>query len=225
MKGVSNGDSQGIKLHLGCGETYLPGYINIDFPPGKHTLQKQPKADLYEDIRQLSYPSESVEEIRLHHLFEHFDRPTALRLLIDWYDWLKKGGRLAIETPDFEKCVEVFTRSGRIEDQLKALRHIFGSHEADWACHYDGWYRAKFELYLGLLGYKDLAFRYTEWQGMYNIIVEAQKSCPFKTRGERRQVAEQLLRFSLVDHSESERRLLKVWMDQLDKVSKWEDSD
>jgi len=92
MKGVSKRDSQGIKLHLGCGETYLPGYINIDFPPSQHTVQKQPKADLYADIRQLSYPSESVEEIRLHHVFEHFDRPTALRLLIDWYEWLKEGG-------------------------------------------------------------------------------------------------------------------------------------
>jgi len=183
-------------------------------------VQKRSKADSYADIRQLSYPPESVEEIRLHHVFEHFDRATALRLLIEWYEWLKEGGQLVIETPDFARCVHAFDRrSRRIEDQMKALRHIFGSQEAGWAHHYDGWYRAKFELYLASLGYRALSFRHSEWHGTYNITVTAKKIRPFKAREEFRQAAEKLLHFSLIDASESEKRVLKIWTDQLGQSS------
>jgi hypothetical protein len=46
-----------IKLHLGCGRVYLPGYVNIDFPPEAHSLPVEYKADLYADITKLSYQS------------------------------------------------------------------------------------------------------------------------------------------------------------------------
>lgn len=205
----------GLKLHLGCGETYLNGYVNIDFPPPKHTVQEISRADVYADIPRLVYPNAVVDEIRLHHVFEHFDRSTALRLLMEWYAWLKEGGRLIIETPDFHRCVEAFLRSTQANEQLKILRHVFGSQEAGWAIHYDGWYEAKFRLVLEAMGYRDLTFSFAEWRGTYNITVICQKSAPLKSRQEQLQAAESLLRLSLVDDSPGEERMLGIWVDQL----------
>ena len=93
----------GMKLHLGCGETYLEGYQNIDYLPSKHTVQTKGRADEYADIRELAYAPASVEEIRLHHVFEHFTRPVALALLTAWNAWLEPGGTLRIEVPDFDR--------------------------------------------------------------------------------------------------------------------------
>jgi len=89
-----------MKLHLGCGGKYLEGYVNIDFPSNEKTIAKV-KADLYQDIRELEYKDGSIEEIRSHHLFEHFSRVEALKLLLKWQRWLKIEGKLIIETPDF----------------------------------------------------------------------------------------------------------------------------
>ncbi len=89
-----------LKLHLGCGEEYLDGYVNIDYPASEHSVMRV-KADRYADIRTLTYPDNSVDEIRMHHMFEHFERGEALQLLLRWRRWLKPGGILLIETPDF----------------------------------------------------------------------------------------------------------------------------
>lgn len=201
-----------VRLHLGCGEVYLPGYVNVDFPPAEHTVQDQSVADVHADFTKLHYAPGSVDEIRLHHSFEHFDRVTALCLLVEWYTWLKGGGKLIIETPDFERSVREFIRTRRKQDRLKLLRHVFGSQEGRWAVHYDGWYRGKFQLFLGSLGYRDLAYSSSEWRGTYSITVTGYKLRPFNTRREQLEAIENLLRLSLVDDSDSEERLHGVWM-------------
>jgi glycosyltransferase involved in cell wall biosynthesis/predicted SAM-dependent methyltransferase len=205
----------GLKLHLGCGETYFPGYLNIDSPSSQHTVQRTSKADLYADLRQLEYPTASVQEIRSHHVFEHFDRVTALRLLMDWYGWLKSGGQVVIETPDFRRCAEEFVRSNSPAEQHKLIRHLFGSQEASWAVHYDGWHQDKFQSTLTALGFQDLRFSYSEWQGTYNITVRASKYEPFMPRQEQERAAESILRTYLVNDSDTEQQMLKVWTAQL----------
>ena len=209
-----------LRLHLGCGEIYIPGFVNIDFPPDQHTVQTTTRADLYADITKLVYPPRSVKQIRLHHVFEHFNRPTALRLLIDWYGWLEDGGLLVIETPDFERSAKVFLK-GNTKNRQKALRHVFGSHEAIWATHQDGWYKEKYNLYLTSLGYHEIKFLHTEWNGTYNITVEARVCTPLMKRSEQFRAAENLLRHSLIDESLSEQRLLQTWLDELKSLNKY----
>lgn len=204
-------DASGTRLHLGCGERYLEGYVNIDFPPDTQPLMNTSRADLHADLTELRYEPGSVEEVRLHHVFEHFDRPTALRLLLDWHDWLAVGGRLVIETPDFERCARAFFMPWRRRRRGVLLRHIFGSHEAGWAAHWDGWYEAKFRRHLHALGYEHLRFSRKRWAGTHNITVTARRGAARLERAAREAAAERLLRDSLVDDSESELRLLGVW--------------
>jgi len=40
---------------------------------------------------------QTLDEIRSHHLFEHFDRAHALALLIRWHGWLRPGGALTVD--------------------------------------------------------------------------------------------------------------------------------
>jgi hypothetical protein len=204
------------KLHLGCGERYLEGYINIDYPPSEHTIQENPKVDLYADITKLKYEPESISEIRLHHVFEHFDRTTALNLLIDWHDWLEVGGILIIETPDYFRSTLSFL-FGSKNTRAKNLRHIFGSQEAPWALHYDGWYKSKFKLFLSKLGFSKLRFKRNHWHGTHNITVFAKKTNSYLKRSEQIEVAKFLLEKSMVDKSPTELKMHQVWFDKIKK--------
>lgn len=90
-----------LRLHLGCGQQYLQEYVNVDYPLIEHTVQSYSVADVFGDIAKITFMPKTVDEIRLHHVFEHFDRPTAIALLCAWHMWLKPGGLLYIEVPDF----------------------------------------------------------------------------------------------------------------------------
>lgn len=203
------------KLHLGCGELYLDGYVNIDHPSSEHTVQRTSPADESADIARLSCQADSLAEIRLHHVFEHFDRPTALRLVIDWHEWLVDGGRLLIETPDFERSARAFARRIARGDRGTTLRHVFGSHEAGWAVHWDGWYAERYRSVLGALGFGSLKFERASWRGTYNITVRARREGGLRDREDQLATAEELLRDSLVDDSDSELRLHAEWTRRL----------
>ncbi len=146
-----------LRLHLGCGEKYLQGYINIDFPPFEHAVMHV-RADLYKDIRELVYPQDSVDEIRSHHVLEHFSRQEALRLLVLWRRWLKPSGLLRIETPDFESSAREYL-AAPLARRFALGRHIFGSQEAAWGFHRDFWDPPKFQYVLTRLGYGEIAIR------------------------------------------------------------------
>ncbi len=166
-----------MKLHLGCGRRYLEGYVNIDFPVTEQSVQTDLKADIYKDITLLSYPPYSIGEIRLHHVFEHFPRPIALALLCRWRDWLKMGGLLRIETPDATASFKLLTspfNSFNVKQQV--MRHLFGSHEAGWAVHWDGWYKKRLEITLNTLGFGNLQFKKNKWGNLRNIEVFAVKT-------------------------------------------------
>ncbi len=185
-----------MKLHLGCGLRYLDGYINIDYQPTDHTVQSEIRADKYADIVQLSYMDCSVDEIRLHHVFEHFSRPVALALLCRWRDWLKPGGLLRIETPDAMACFNLMTSPFiTFDKKQQVMRHLFGSHEAFWAVHWDGWHKKKFAVTLKMLGFDKLNFVKNKWGALRNLEVFA-----IKTDAE----------FGLIDYSRAAKELLKM---------------
>lgn len=210
------------KLHLGCGRRYLDGYINIDYPPTEHSVQSEIKVDQYADILKLWYPKNSVHEIRLHHVFEHFPRQIALGLLCRWNDWLVPGGKLWIETPDIMASARALVSPFASEStRSQILRHIFGSHESHWAAHWDGWYKSRFAQTLSAFGYCRIEFIRSSWEALFNIEVRAYRGCRTFDLEEYRQIVQKLLQQSLVTHktreskfnvSESEIRMLEVWM-------------
>jgi len=132
--------------------------VNIDYPASEHSVMSV-KADKYADIRTLTYPAGSVDEVRNHHMFEHFTRAEALHLLLAWRKWLKADGILHIETPDFAGCARAYAWSLSRKRRFELGRHVFGSQEAGWAIHYDFWDKAKFKFVLHELGFKNIRVR------------------------------------------------------------------
>lgn len=161
-----------MKLHLGCGGTYLEGYVNIDYPVSDNTIMKV-KADVYQDIKTLVFEAGSIEEIRSHHLFEHFNRAEALAMLVKWHRWLKPGGKLVIETPDHFWCSFLTVLVPNYGFKMRLGRHMFGSQEETWANHLDFWYKKKFKRVLKAFGFTDFRFFHPVYRHLLpNIKVE-----------------------------------------------------
>jgi len=208
--------STSIRLHLGCGQTYFKGYVNIDYPSSEHTVQTASPADIYADITKLQVPENSTDEIRSHHLFEHFDRSMALSLLCKWHLWLKPDGLLVIETPDFEETTKVVLAQNYSYAQKQvAMRHIFGSHEANWAIHCDGWYQEKFNHVLSAIGYTDITIEKGVWNKLIpNVIVRAKKAANISAE-ELSLRAKKVLRDYMVDSGDES--MWRVWCTNFDK--------
>jgi hypothetical protein len=97
-----------------------------------------------------------------------------LALLCRWTDWLKPNGILHIETPDFLSSIYRFVSPFvSFDEKEQIMRHLFGSHEAPWAVHWDGWYEDRFKKILIALGYTDLKFIKSQWGATRNIEVIA----------------------------------------------------
>lgn len=165
-----------VRLHLGCGARYIEGYINIDYPQDMHSIIK-PVADVFGDLTSLNCPRDSIDEIRLHHVFEHFNRGTALGLLIGWNYWLKVGGLLHISTPDAEESAKVICSNRPLKDRMIAVRHLMGLHEASWAYHLEQWFEERFIHTLSMLNYSNISIKKVDRDGtIFDIEVKCTKN-------------------------------------------------
>ena len=203
-----------LRLHLGCGETHLEGYVNIDYPPSEHNVMKI-QADHYADITALRCPALSVDEVRLHHVFEHFSRVNALALLVRWHQWLKIGGKLHIATPDLVGSARNLLGASSWKTKMGAVRHLAGDQSASWAYHIDHWFPERFQHTFETFGFSSIETTSTMWEKepfLANVEATAYKSCNLDRRTliER---AERLLAESMVAPEEAP--TFEVWRGQL----------
>lgn len=109
-----------MKLHLGCGKRYIPGFIHID-------LNDFPHIDYHHDIRTLTMiESNTVDLIYFCHGIEYFDRIEIVDVLREWKRVLKKGGVLRLAMPDFEALIKVYKK---YKDLDKIIGPLFGRWE------------------------------------------------------------------------------------------------
>lgn len=204
-----------LRLHLGCGQWRFDGYVNIDFPPSEHTTIPKLGADLHADITTLRFPDGTVDEIRLHHVFEHFNRVTALALLIRWHRWLKIGGVLCIETPDLIGSARTLLSDAAWKTKMAVVRHLAGDQAAKWAYHVDHWFGERFQRTLSALGFGSVQKEEKSWSQepyLSNVIVTAHKT-EERTVDTQFSAAGQLLAESMV--SPKERPTWEIWMREL----------
>ncbi|MCK9568368.1 methyltransferase domain-containing protein [Candidatus Pacearchaeota archaeon] len=82
-----------MKLNLGCGNDYREGYINCDISP-------EVNPDKIVDLeKKLPFQDNSVDEIIIEHVMEHFHEP--LKLLKEFYRVCKNEAIIKIKVPYF----------------------------------------------------------------------------------------------------------------------------
>lgn len=205
---------QTLKLHLGCGKNLLKDYINIDYPLEKHNILKI-KPDVESDILKLNFQKNEIDEIRLHHVFEHFNRVTALGILILWTEWLKENGRIIIETPDLIGCAQTLTSDTSYKIKAAIARHLAGDQSAEWGYHVDHWFADRFYKTLTLFGYENIVIQQDRWGHspyLSNVTVIAYKRNEL-SRNDLLEAAKLLLKDSLVSQTEID--AYKIWISQL----------
>lgn len=89
-------ERESIRLHLGCGNKRLEGWLNVDIEPHCHP-------DMVVDLEQLPWPWEddSVEEVMLNHVLEHIGetRNLYLGIIRELYRVCRNGALIHIRVP------------------------------------------------------------------------------------------------------------------------------
>lgn len=102
-----------MKLNLGCGNYLLDGYTNID--------AASTKADVRGDFMEMQFSN--VDEIVMAHVLEHFSWRITGLVLSRCCGWLRAGGRLTVEVPDFPKLCRMVA-DGRLGGEMQ--QWVFG---------------------------------------------------------------------------------------------------
>lgn len=108
-----------LRLNLGCGATYRPGYVNVDSSPDG-------VADVRADAVLLPFRPSTFRRIEMIHLVEHLGYADALLALAESFRVLAPGGGLVIETPDPEASFRWFLDHEDQESRAGLLSWIFG---------------------------------------------------------------------------------------------------
>jgi len=110
------------KLNIGCGTTFHPSWVNIDFEPSSPLVQQY-------DIRKgLPYADNVFDVGYCSHVLEHLKRVEADKVLKEIYRVLKPGGIVRLVVPDLEKITRAY---------LSALERVMAGDKAgepdyDW---------------------------------------------------------------------------------------------
>lgn len=120
----------GTKLHLGCGEDYIEGLVNIDL--------YAPRADVRTAVTDLSkFESGTVEYIEANHVIEHLTFEETESALAEWARVLAPGGWIVVSCPDLDRIVRRWKQ--RPAERKEWLRMIYGSQEHPGMFHKSGY--------------------------------------------------------------------------------------
>ena len=145
-----------MKLHVGCGNVILPGWINVD-------IDNISGVDIQDDVRTLTkIKDDSYDIIYASHVLEHFGRKEFESILKVWNKKLKINGILRLAVPDFEKAIKWYNDTKKIEDIIGL---ISGGQKTEFDYHkmiYDRKFLTKVLKICGFDDVKEWEWRQTE---------------------------------------------------------------
>jgi predicted SAM-dependent methyltransferase len=110
-----------IKLHIGCANTKIAGYINIDIRSTSATDIVTPAWNLH------MYDDGVVSSIYCRHVFEHLDPNEAVMTLKEWHRVLVPGGAVNLIVPDLLfHCRQLLERAHIPKELNHAMAGFYG---------------------------------------------------------------------------------------------------
>lgn len=114
-----------MRLHLGCGERHIPGFVHVD-------VRAHPHVDRVAPVDDLGFLADGVADlVYACHVLEHFKRAEVPRVLAEWNRVLRPGGTLRLAVPDFAAICRVYVEHGRL-----LLSPLFGGQDYPENIHY-----------------------------------------------------------------------------------------
>jgi len=149
-----------IRLHIGCGNRILEGWVNID-KSSSLDLPIEVYAGDITDLNEIVGPSGveiipdgSVELIYASHVLDHLSRKEELdRALSECYRVLKPEGILRVSVSDFERVATMYNEGMDLE---KLWGHIVGGHKTEHDKHGCVFDYNVLKRYLEKHGFKDI---------------------------------------------------------------------
>lgn len=90
-----------MKLNLGCGPDIKEGYLNIDTCPLDERVAQQ-------DIRNLEFPNNSVDEIYAKDIIEHMSFTDFNIAVSNWSRICKSGAKVFIQTVCWDSIIKAY---------------------------------------------------------------------------------------------------------------------
>lgn len=103
------------RLHIGCGEHLLPGWLNCDLLDGwLNYKMMRGEIDVVELDATKPYPfaSDTFDLIFSEHMIEHVSHQDGAKMLAECHRVLKPAGRIRITTPDLAFLVKLYLDRG-----------------------------------------------------------------------------------------------------------------
>lgn len=117
-----------MKLHLGCGPRYIPGFVHVDALAAPHV-------DIVGPVERLPMNNDSASLIYASHVLEHFGRFEYRAVLQEWFRVLKPGGILRLSVPDFAACAASYYESGLVDGLSGLVGLIVGGQRDGYDYH------------------------------------------------------------------------------------------
>ena len=106
-----------MKLHLGCGKRFIPGFVHVDVADFPHIEHRHAVGSLP------MFKDESATLVYACHVLEYFDRLEVVDVLREWHRVLAHGGVVRLAVPDFAALAEVYRRH---RDVARVLGPLYG---------------------------------------------------------------------------------------------------
>ena len=138
-----------VLIHIGCGTTNSPEFINIDARPLAHVHIATSEITSLAD-----FGSGTVDLVYMCHVLEHIKKGDLTKVLFEMKRVLKDGGVLRISVPDFDRLIEVYNASGKDTDVISS--QLMGGQDHEYNIHYSIFSQRRLSKLLNEVGFRDV---------------------------------------------------------------------
>ncbi len=160
-----------IRLNLGCGESKLEDFVNIDMVKTNDVMP-----DLVLDVRKERFPyeDESVDDVWMLHSIEHIERYYWNHLFQEVYRVLKPNGVFLLSYPEFGECAKRFIEN-KDNNRIFYSHTLYGRQLWDSDYHvvpmHSSWLKEQLEPY----GFYRIYYQPESEQEPYNTVFVARR--------------------------------------------------